>query len=142
VKENLTFSEAEPIFPGRKNKPIKMAPPGAHIFRALDGVRPRDVRVIVVGQDPYPKISQATGRSFEQGDLPDWPVNQKVIADSLQRILQMLLVARTGNAAYGGSDSNWKRVIADGESGVLTRYFDRPPIKSSTARLNNSGCSQ
>lgn len=120
VRENLTFSDAEPIFPGRKNKPIGGAPVGAHIFHALDGIRPRDVRVIVVGQDPYPKISQATGRSFEQGDLTDWPANQKVIADSLQRIMQVLLVARTGNAAYGGSDANWTRVIADRQSGALT----------------------
>ena len=70
VKENLTFNEAEPIFPGRKNKSIKMAPPGAHIFRALDGVRRVTCESSFSGRHPYPNISQATGRSLEQGDLP------------------------------------------------------------------------
>ncbi len=32
----------------------------------------RDELRVLMGQDPYPHVQQATGRSFEQGDLKDW----------------------------------------------------------------------
>ena len=41
-------------------------PRDAHTFRALL-VPPDKVRVVIVGQDPYPDIADATGQSFEQG---------------------------------------------------------------------------
>jgi len=130
VDQSLTFDDEHPIFPGRKGHLLPSAPANSHVFHALDGIHPSEVCAVVIGQDPYPKISQATGRSFEQGDLEDWPANQKVIADSLQRIVQVLLVERTGNEAYGGADTNWKRVTADLASGTLTlekpqALFDR-----------------
>src|SRR5688500_12945984 len=67
VAPHLKFDPAEPIYPGRRGRPVPGAPAGAHTFRALDGLPPRDVRAVIVGQDPYPRIAQATGRSFEQG---------------------------------------------------------------------------
>lgn len=39
-------------------------PAGDHIFRALDLVEPGDVRVVVLGQDPYHGPGQAHGLSF------------------------------------------------------------------------------
>src|SRR4051812_21210510 len=54
------------IFPGRKGAPSAGAPAGAHFARAFDQITPGKVRVVVIGQDPYPSIGQATGRSFEQ----------------------------------------------------------------------------
>src|SRR5262245_53855468 len=130
VAEPLTFDDAHPIFPRRKGQLLAGAAVDSHVFHALDGISPSEVRAVVIGQDPYPKISQATGRAFEQGDLQDWPAKQKVIADSLQRIVQVLLVERTGNEAYGGTDASWQRVTADLASGVLTlekprALFDR-----------------
>jgi uracil-DNA glycosylase len=119
VDQALTFDDEHPIFPGRKGHLLPGAPANSHVFHALDGISPSDVRAVIIGQDPYPKISQATGRSFEQGDLEDWPANQKVIADSLQRIVQVLLVERVGNEAYGGADASWARVTADLASGEL-----------------------
>ena len=35
------------------------------LFAALEGLRPRDVRVVILGQDPYHGEYQATGRAFE-----------------------------------------------------------------------------
>lgn len=120
VRSTLTFDDEHPIFPGRKGQVLPGAPADSHIFHALDGIDPAAVRVVIVGQDPYPKISQATGRAFEQGDLADWPTKQQLIADSLQRIVQVLLVERTGNTAYGSGDANWQHVTADLANGTLT----------------------
>ena len=35
------------------------------LFAALEGLRPSDVRVVILGQDPYHGEHQATGRAFE-----------------------------------------------------------------------------
>ena len=42
------------------------------VFHALEGIDPADVAVVVIGNNPYPDLVRATGRSFEQGDLTDW----------------------------------------------------------------------
>ena len=49
-----------------------IVPAQDRVFYALDGIEPADVRVVVIGNDPYPRPHQATGRSFEQGDLTNW----------------------------------------------------------------------
>lgn len=54
----------EQIVPVRHN--------GQGVFYALEGIDPSDVKVAVVGNDPYPDPCRATGRSFEQGNLTDW----------------------------------------------------------------------
>ncbi len=38
-----------------------------HLLRPFDGIAPVDVRVILIGQDPYPDEHRATGRAFEDG---------------------------------------------------------------------------
>ncbi|HEX5718731.1 MAG TPA: hypothetical protein VF179_21400 [Thermoanaerobaculia bacterium] len=65
-------------------------PEGADTFKALRGLAPDAVRVVIFGNDPYTKLHQATGRSFEQGDLEDWAVDVKdpgLISPSLQTLL-------------------------------------------------------
>lgn len=135
VDANLTFDDHDPIIPGRKHTPVPGAPPDAHVFRAFDHISPSRVSVVVVGQDPYPKVSRATGRSFEQGDLHSWPADQAIIADSLQRIVQVLIAARTGDSSYAMSDAAWSRVIDDLGSGALEL---EPPIQLFD-RLQRSG---
>jgi hypothetical protein len=44
----------------------------ANVFRALNDLDPAHVRAVIFGNDPYTKVEQATGRSFEQGDIGDW----------------------------------------------------------------------
>jgi hypothetical protein len=41
-------------------------------FHAFEDMNPDRVRAVIFGNDPYTKIQQATGRSFEQGDVTDW----------------------------------------------------------------------
>jgi uracil-DNA glycosylase len=42
----------------------KVYPPPHQILRALDRVQPRDVRVVILGQDPYHQAGQANGLAF------------------------------------------------------------------------------
>lgn len=39
-------------------------PPAGQVFRALELVRPEDVKVVIIGQDPYPTPGNAHGLSF------------------------------------------------------------------------------
>ena len=130
VRADLELGDDEIIFPGRKGRPVPGAPPGAHVFRALDGIRPGAVRVVVLGQDPYPKHQQATGRAFEQGDLKSWPRDPKRVADSLARVVQAIAAAGTGDGAYTRNDAAWRKVLDDLEAGTLrlaapNRLFSR-----------------
>jgi uracil-DNA glycosylase len=52
------------------------------------------VRVIILGQDPYPQPGVATGRAFEVGNLQSWSQPFKNI--SLKNILRALYKAYTG----------------------------------------------
>jgi len=112
VPDNLEIGPSEVIFPGRKG----LAPTGArsdsHIFRALDGIRPDDVSVVVMGQDPYQKVGQATGRSFEQGDLADW-LGHPPVSPSLKRIIQSLAAFRSNDVAYSNGSAGWTKLLHD-----------------------------
>lgn len=56
-------------------------------FRALRFVAPREVRVVILGQDPYPKPGQADGLAFSAGQGKP---------ASLRRIFQVLAADRPG----------------------------------------------
>jgi len=47
-----------------------------------------NVKVIILGQDPYPERGRATGRSFEVGDLHSW--NDKFRQVSLKNIVRLI----------------------------------------------------
>lgn len=42
----------------------RVLPDYGNIFRALNELDPQDVRVVILGQDPYPTFGKAIGRSF------------------------------------------------------------------------------
>ncbi|MFA9424038.1 MAG: uracil-DNA glycosylase [Sedimentibacter sp.] len=46
------------------------------------------IKVVILGQDPYPEKGRATGRSFEVGDLESW--NQKFRQVSLKNIIRLI----------------------------------------------------
>ncbi len=46
------------------------------------------IRVVILGQDPYPEKGRATGRAFEVGDLNSW--NDKFRQVSLKNIIRLL----------------------------------------------------
>jgi uracil-DNA glycosylase len=129
IDQTLTLEDNETIFPGRKGHAAPGARPDSHVFRALDGLPLADVRAVILGQDPYPKSSRATGRSFEQGDLTQWsPKN--AVTESLRRILQVVAHFRSGKAKYLKGASAWAGLVKDIESGALAlatpqQFFDQ-----------------
>lgn len=118
VAPTLTLADGEAIWPARRAATLAGAPPGAHLFKALAGTAPDAVRVVVIGQDPYTKVSQATGRAFEQGDVADW-TGRPSPAPSLKRILQCVAEVRTGERAYRAAQGGWGRVVADLRAGAI-----------------------
>lgn len=47
-----------------------------------------NIKVVILGQDPYPEKGRATGRSFEVGDLHSW--NDKFRQVSLKNIVRLI----------------------------------------------------
>ncbi len=62
------------VFPAREN-----------LFRALSLVRPADVKVVILGQDPYPTPGNAHGLSFSVPPTAKIPASLKAIYASLAR---------------------------------------------------------
>jgi uracil-DNA glycosylase len=79
----------------------EILPPDRMVFRALD-VAPRDVRVIIVGQDPYPTPGHATGLAFSVGQGV-WP-----LPPTLKNILTELADDVGITPAQHGDLSAWR----------------------------------
>lgn len=125
IPASLQVPTQVPLIPLPHNFSSSPAANQFHTMRALDRVRPSDVRVVVLGQDPYPRRRQATGRAFEQGDFTYWGGS---IAYGLKHITQRLAQYRSGNAKYVQGDAAWNRVVADAASLGLpsvSRLYDR-----------------
>lgn len=119
MDRQLTINEGATVFPGRKDREPDGAPRGSYVFRALDDLPPDRVRAVIIGQDPYPSVCQATGRAFEQGDLDRWTSSSPLPAASLRRIAQQLAVYRTGNRRYGRRRGGWAQLKNDIDGGTL-----------------------
>jgi uracil-DNA glycosylase len=115
----LVLEPWEPVFPVRRGRVYMGAPKGAHIFRAFDGIAPDDVRVVILGQDPYPCGAFSTGRAFEAGNVAWWRELEKMFSVSVRTYMQMMVAARTGKEAYAASTAAWRSVIDDIETGRL-----------------------
>ena len=119
VDERLELYSWEPIFPSRRHFALPGEPPGAHIFRAFDGLSPGRVRCVVVGQDPYPSVGFSTGRAFEAGDCRYWNELEKMFSCSVRSLLQFLYAFRSGEGRYASGTDGWPDVmhaICDPES--------------------------
>ncbi len=128
VAAPLTFDDATPIYPARRPSPLPGARADAHVFRAFDGLPPARVRCVLIGQDPYPALSRATGRSFEQGDLTTWARPAGEVAASLRNLVRMLVAARADNHAF--ATGSWQVVMARAASAEVAleapvALFDR-----------------
>jgi uracil-DNA glycosylase len=127
ISEDLTFDPAEPVIPSRKGLPLIGAPPGAHIFRAFDAIAPKAARVVIIGQDPYPRISRATGRAFEDGALTSWNGS---VAVSLQHLVQSALSLRLARPELAVNAGGWATIRREIAAGTIAlepprAYFDR-----------------
>ena len=119
VDPTLALEPWEPVFPARRGRTYPGAPKGAHIFHAFDGIAPESVRVVILGQDPYPCAAFATGRAFEAGNVARWRELEKMFSKSIRTWMQLVAAARTGDADYARSIDDWQRLIADIEAGRI-----------------------
>lgn len=62
-------------------------PPKPNVMRFLS-VDPERVKVVILGQDPYPEPGAATGRAFEVGTLKSWQQPFKQV--SLKNIVRLI----------------------------------------------------
>ena len=62
-------------------------PSTENIFRALELVSPEDVKIVVVGQDPYHNINQANGLAFSVNENNIIPPSLKIIYREIKRDL-------------------------------------------------------
>ena len=77
------------------------------------------MRVVILGQDPYPCAAFATGRAFEAGNVAHWRELEKMFSKSIRTWMQLIAAARTGNADYTRAVADWDRLIADIEAGRI-----------------------
>ena len=118
VRDDLVLRDGEAVYPGRRGSSLTGAPVGANIFKSLERMAPEDVKAVVIGQDPYPRVGRATGRAFEQGDLSGWSGSGNLVTTSMKRLLQVASHQRTGDEGYLGA-GGWDRVQSDLASAVL-----------------------
>ena len=111
--------QQQPIFPGRRQNPPVNAPQGSHMFRAFDDLPPSAVKVVLIGEDPYPAVGRATGRSFEDGSRRDNWLRQDNRYDSMVGIAQQLASFLTGRNEYSTADTGIREMRQDIENGNL-----------------------
>ena len=84
----------------RANSGERVLPDKKFVFRALE-LQPSDVRVVIVGQDPYPNISDAIGLAFSvsprRSGLPGSLMNiQKEIMTDIGSTTTPTVISRDG----------------------------------------------
>lgn len=98
-----------------------------HMTRAFDFLTPARVKVVVLGQDPYPRIASATGRAFEDGAWTG--TDRETEANSLKRLLQSAAACQRPDLQISEEADDWGKVWDMIDSGdlaapVMPRYFN------------------
>lgn len=106
--EWFTSQEVEELFTSEIQKCINECarPSQGDIFNAFDGLRPQDVKVLIIGQDPYPDEAKPHGLAFSynNGEIP--------AEDSLLNIFRKI-------KEDVGIDNSYTNLSAWKEQGVL-----------------------
>lgn len=79
-------------------------PPREHVF-AFSRLPLQQIKVVILGQDPYPASGVATGRAFEVGGLSNWHTPFRQV--SLKNIVRALYGLQTGASAY----TPWREIL-------------------------------
>jgi uracil-DNA glycosylase len=82
---------------------IDYHPPRRDLFKALSAIRPENVKVLMMGQDPYPNAAHATGLAFSVPSfLPpsSFPPTLKIIFNELVSNYPDMPYPTTGNLQH------------------------------------------
>ena len=77
-------------------------------FRAFADLPPDQVRVVVLGEDPFPDLDHATGRAFEVRDQADWAGVGHI--NSSRRLAQQLADFHRPGRNYAHPSDGWDLV--------------------------------
>lgn len=106
------------------------------VFRALNLVgSPRNVRIIIVGQDPYPRAESAVGISFLDGAVESFQSPR--LAPSMKHILQAILVSRKLMNPQDNVDK-MRAVLKENISETQTEWFTSLATQCGVLWLNRS----
>jgi uracil-DNA glycosylase len=88
------------------------------IFNVFTKMRPEEVRCVLYGEDPYPRITSANGIAFWDTEIQHW--DDKTNGNSLKNILKGLLVAK-GLADYNTPITECRKIARN-------NHFMMPPV--------------
>lgn len=88
------FAELASFLHSEKSRGAKIYPPGNQIFRAFDLCPLPDVKVVILGQDPYHGYGQAMGLSFSVPDGVPAPPSLKNIFKEIESDLGIKMSGR------------------------------------------------
>lgn len=66
-------------------------PDREHTFRAINNVDISKVKIVIFGQDPYPRKESATGYAFWDGAVTNW---KQPLSPSLRNIFKSVLISK------------------------------------------------
>ncbi|MFD1342511.1 uracil-DNA glycosylase [Litorisediminicola beolgyonensis] len=103
--------------------PRQILPPEPQIFAALEAAAPEDVRVVILGQDPYPTPGHAHGLAFSVTDGTPLP---RSLRNIYMELSDDLSVMRETGSLLGWADQgvlllNTALTVPAGEAGAHAR---------------------
>ena len=78
----------------------RIFPKKENVFKAFELVKPEDVKVIIIGQDPYHEVNQAMGLSFSVPEGEPLPPSLKNIYKEIELETKMMMDYRSGDLTY------------------------------------------
>jgi len=93
--EKPYFADLVAYLHGEKDRGARIYPPGSQIFKAFDLTPVDQVKVVILGQDPYHGPGQAMGLSFSVPDGVQAPPSLKNIFKEIESDLGVQMSGRT-----------------------------------------------
>lgn len=106
-KTQSTFNLLNEVENAFKDNPDKIFPAMENVFKAFELCDPKNLKVVVLGQDPYPTVGHAHGLAFSVSE------ELKVLPKSLQNIYKEIKLEYPEFTPKNGSLMHWA------EQGVL-----------------------
>ncbi len=97
------FAQIKAALLADKQKNIKVFPPGSLIFNAFNSTAFHDVKIVIIGQDPYHQPQQAMGLSFSVPKTVRIPPSLQNIYKELARSIEGFITPSHGDLSSWAS---------------------------------------